>query len=200
MRVITDIEKIKENLDEDDSLLVFFKREDLFIFIGRAKGKGFIIDPAFITSIEINNEHFECAYIYKKSKTYNQTFILKDVIAPYRMNGKPRGWFSGLEDKPQRFTGVSNSIYFNSNDPNTKAYMYLTMLIQYDDNKILIDSNDEDLIKAFRILKENINKDYEYWLNYHLKNEKIEWLKNPEENIEKTKSKRVLKTIKIARA
>ena len=78
--------------------------------------------------------------------------------------------------------------------------MYLTMLIQYDDNKILIDSNDEDLIKAFRILKENINKDYEYWLNYHLKNEKIEWLKNPEENIEKTKSKRVLKTIKIARA
>lgn len=189
------------DIKSEEPHLIFFKREELFQFIGRAKSKGFIIDPAFITSIEINGEHLECAYIYKKNKTYNQTFLLKNVIAPYMVNGKPKGWFHGLDDKPQRFTGISNSLYFNSKDPNTKMFMFLTMLCQYDDGNILTSyDEDDDLGKAIQLLRNHDGSEWDYWLNYHLKNDKIEWLKNPEENIEKTKNKCVLKTIKIARA
>ena len=194
MNVVLDLTEIDDN---NESQIVFFKREQLYDFV--SKSKNFTIDPNYIFSIEINGEHFECAYIYKTKKNYNPICLLKNVIAPYQQNGVPRGWFHGLNNQPQRFTGISNSLYFNSTNRNLKIIMFLIILMQfnYDDN-ILTKSNDKDLLTAINILKTNNFESINDWIKYHIKNEKIDYLKNPEKNIEefnKNNKKPVLQNI-----
>ena len=192
MNVIIDINTISSI---EDNTLIFFKREDLFKLLEIVEKNKFSIDPDYVTSIEVNEEHIECAYIYKSNKKYNQVFILKNVIAPYRENGKPRGWFFGLENKPQRFTGISNSLYFNSKDEDIKTKMYLLMLLQYNDNNILTESNDKYLLKAINIIK---NKSFDEWTKLHVKVPSIKELENPEFLIkEKIKQSPVLQNVRV---
>ena len=72
-----------------------------------------------------DNKSYEVTYFSRSGKVpYKSIKILRNVLAPYVAkdeNGvsQPRGWFMGENGKPQRYTGVSNSMYFSKSEFDT---------------------------------------------------------------------------------
>jgi len=86
-----------------------------------------------------------------KSKvfTWNNVKILRDVVAPYKVDGKPKGWFINEEGRRVRWTGLGNvwvytAPFWNSKvdkpiHPTQKPIALIERLIQ-------LSSNEGDLV------------------------------------------------------
>ena len=105
-----------------------------------------------------NDKSYEVTYFYKTGKVpYKSIKILRNVLAPYVVkdeNGitQPRGWFVGEDGKPQRYTGVSNSMYFSKSDFDIDfSVPFLHML------KMMFLSDTDEIYTSIKSLKLVLN-------------------------------------------
>ena len=103
-----------------DAFIVIYDRNQYHSVLEAFKGYKYSPEHNFVVTWD--NKSYEVTYFYKSgSVPYKSIKILRNVLAPYVAkdeNGisQPRGWFVGEDGKPQRYTGVSNSMYFSKSD------------------------------------------------------------------------------------
>ena len=104
-----------KDLPSVDSFIIIYDRSQYHDVMDTFRDFKYSPEHNFV--ITWNNKSYEVTYFYKDGKVpYKSIKLLRNVLAPYVQNSEPRGWFVGEEGKPQRYTGVSNSMYFSKSD------------------------------------------------------------------------------------
>lgn len=98
---------------------IIFKREEW-----QDAAKDFDFDK--LLSVRINNDFFEC--LYTGEGKFHSVKILRHVLVPYVVDGKPRGWFKGKNDEPLRWTGIGNILYMSGENAEEAFYALLDAL------------------------------------------------------------------------
>lgn len=138
---------IPEKIDTTiDTYIIIYNRENYFDLKNQVPSNyNEFKDYSF--AINWNNNFYEVS-VFSKNKNikYKSVKLLRNVLAPYVVKDEngvshPRGWFYGEDGKPQRYTGISNSMYFSKSkwDSTFSApllYLLLMMFTDFTDNII----------------------------------------------------------------
>lgn len=95
-----------------NNLVILHKREDHFNVINKIKDYKY--NDEFDMTANIAGEYYEVKYFYKEKPQYKQVSYLREVLAPYKVNGQPRGWFYDYNGTPVRYSCLGNSFYVDS--------------------------------------------------------------------------------------
>lgn len=123
---------------EKDVCIVFFDRKD-YLKVTDAY-KDYKPQYEHWYNIRISDTFYEVMVFSKEDSIYyNPMLSLRTVLTPFVMNGQPRGWFYDENSKPVRFTGIGNSLYFNSPNDNGEVSwecyrLFNDMYVQDGDN------------------------------------------------------------------
>ena len=168
MNIAIDFYDKNKNYNNLDTLVIIHQREDYYKIKEKLSNFTEFKEHAF--TINWDNKFFDIT-VFSKNKTikYTSTKLLRNVLAPYVVkdeNGvaQPRGWFYGDDGKPQRYTGVSNSMYFSKSKWDKTfsvpfLYLLTLMFTNLDDT---VSSNIED----YSIINNKVN-DFMQYAEHH---------------------------------
>lgn len=168
MNIAIDFYNKNKDYSNFDTAIIIHDREDYYNVKQHLSNFNEFKEHAF--TINWNNSFFDIT-VFSKAKTikYASTKLLRNVLAPYVVkdeNGipQPRGWFYGDNGLPQRYTGVSNSMYFSKSTWDKTfsvpfLYLLTLMFTNLDD---AISSNIED----YSIIS-NKNNDFMQYAEHH---------------------------------
>ena len=96
-----------------DLYIVFFNRENFKKVVSTYKD--FKPQYEHWYNVRVSSMFYDVIIFSKEDEPYyNPMLSLRNVLTPFVQDGKPRGWFYDENMKEVRFTGVGNSIYFNT--------------------------------------------------------------------------------------
>lgn len=144
------------NLKDDtsfDAYIVIYDRNIYHSVMDTFSGYTYSPEHNFV--ITWDNKSYEVSYFGKSKKVpYKSIKLLRNVLAPYVQNGEPRGWFVGEDGKPQRYTGVSNSMYFSKSEFDEDfSVPFLHML------KMMFLNDTDEIYTSLKSLKAVLNPD-----------------------------------------
>lgn len=135
------------NIEENvDTHIVIYNREDYKKV--KEVYKNFKFFPDFSLSARWDDNFFDVAIFSKLEKpSYNSVKLLRNVLCPYVKDGEPRGWFRGPDGRPQRYTGISNSLFLSKSpfDKDFSAPFLMLIKMMYTNCNDIIKSNIEDM-------------------------------------------------------
>jgi len=105
-KVVTEIITIAKDVG-------FIFHEENWVVWARQKGRG--------SSLHLKSTREDILHFTKSSKyTWNNMKVIREVIAPYKKDGRPRGWFINSEGNRVRWSGLGNVWTYSSPSWSTK--------------------------------------------------------------------------------